>query len=305
MSLHGTHGPMKLALGTVQFGLDYGVTNHAGRTDAQEAARILAHARQAGIGLLDTASLYGCSEQVLGECGVAGRGWRVVTKTLQFKGEGAGAAQVEAFGAALEASFAKLRTAQVYGVLVHHAPDLLAEGGDLLYARLQQLKQEGRIAKIGFSAYDGATIEQVLARYPVDLVQLPMNVLDQRLPASGALELLQRHGVEVHVRSAFLQGLLVGDLAALPPHLAPLAPRLARFSAVAEGAGMSRAGLALAYLRQMPQVGQIVLGVNSEAQLQQCVRAYHEPQPQGVDFTELRCDDGALIDPSRWPPKAS
>lgn len=299
------HGGIKLALGTVQFGLDYGVTNHAGRTDAAEAARILACARQAGLDLLDTASLYGCSEQVLGQCAVAEHGWRVVTKTLQFKGEGVGPAQVAAFGDALEASFAKLRAARVYGVLVHHAPDLLAEGGELLYARLQQLKQQGRIAKIGFSAYDGATIERVLARYPVDLVQLPMNVLDQRLPSSGALDSLQRHGVEVHVRSAFLQGLLVGELDGLPPHLAPLAPRLARFAEVAKTAGMSRAGLALAYLRQMPQVGQIVLGVNSEAQLQQCVRAYHEPQPQGVDFSQFRCDDSALIDPSRWPPKAS
>jgi aryl-alcohol dehydrogenase-like predicted oxidoreductase len=295
---------MKLALGTVQFGLDYGVTNHGGRTDADEAARILDSARAAGIDLLDTASLYGCSEQVLGECGVAAHGWRVVTKTLQFKGEGVGPAQVHLFADALEASFAKLGTQRLYAVLVHHAPDLLAAGGALLYARLQQLKQEGRIAKIGFSAYDGATIEQVLARYPVDLVQLPMNVLDQRLPASGALERLQRHGVEVHVRSAFLQGLLVGPADALPPHLEPLAARLARFGEVAAQAGMSRAGLALAYLRQMPQVSQIVLGVNSEAQLQQCVRAYHEPQPQGVDFSLFRCDDSALVDPSRWPPKA-
>lgn len=296
---------MKLALGTVQFGVDYGLTNHGGRTGADEAARILAAARAAGIGLLDTAALYGCAEQVLGQSGVAGTGWRIVTKTIQFKRDSLGDADVDACRQALEASFERLGAGSVYGVLVHHAPDLLAGGGERLWALLQEFKQQGRIAKIGVSAYDGATTAQVLDRFEIDLVQLPMNVLDQRLWSDGTLARLKRCGVEVHVRSAFLQGLLLGDAATLPPYFAPLLMQLAAFGRAAQEAGMSRAGLALAWLRDNPEVDQIVIGVNNERQLHDSVRAYHELLPPDFDFSTLRCNDPALVDPSRWPPRTN
>lgn len=296
---------MKLALGTVQFGIDYGLTNHSGRTEPEEALRILDAAREAGIGLLDTASLYGCAEQVLGQCGATDAGWRIVTKTIQFKQDSIGAADAHACRQALEASFRQLRAASVYGVLVHHAPDLLAPGGERIWEILRQFQQQGRISRIGVSAYDGAVLARVLDRYEIGLVQLPMNVLDQRLQADGTLAQLKQRGVEVHVRSAFLQGLLLSEPSTLPPFFAPLQARLAAFGRAAQDTGMSRAGLALAWLRANPCVDQIVIGVNHAGQLHDSVRAYHESLPPDVDFSAFRCDDAALVDPSRWPPRTN
>lgn len=296
---------MKLALGTVQFGIDYGLTNHGGRTEPDEARRILDAARAAGIGLLDTAALYGCAEQVLGQCGAADAGWRIVTKTIQFKQDSIGAADADACKQALQSSFTQLRAPSVYGVLVHHAPDLLVPGGERIWEILRQFQQQGRISRIGVSAYDGAVLARVLERYEIDLVQLPMNVLDRRLQADGTLAQLKQRGVEVHVRSAFLQGLLLSEPTTLSPYFAPLQARLAAFGRAAHDAGMSRAGLALAWLRANPCVDQIVMGVNNADQLRDSVRAYHEQLPADVDLSPLRCDDAALVDPSRWPPRTN
>ena len=73
----------KIALGTVQFGLDYGITNHSGQVSIDEVKNILDYAKHKGIDTLDTAARYGNSEQVLGEIGV--NNYRIITKTTPLK----------------------------------------------------------------------------------------------------------------------------------------------------------------------------------------------------------------------------
>lgn len=70
--------PSKLALGTVQFGLEYGINNQAGQVSPEAIARILSECRLHGVDTLDTARTYGTSEAVLGQQDLTGL--RVVTK---------------------------------------------------------------------------------------------------------------------------------------------------------------------------------------------------------------------------------
>src|SRR5262249_17350751 len=157
---------------------------------------------------IDTAPLYGGSEESLGRALRAGDAFAIVTKTPWF-GPGGVPANAEALTSAFQASLDRLRQERVYGLLVHRASDLLGPEGDDLFEAMRRLKQLGRVAKIGVSIYDARELEGVLARHQPDLVQLPLNVLDQRLLAGGQITRLKSAGVEIHARSAFLQGLLL------------------------------------------------------------------------------------------------
>ena len=97
----------------------------------------------------------------------------------------------------------------VYGLLAHHADDLLVPGGRRVFEEMQRLLEEGLVRKIGVSVYSGQQIDSILELYTPDIVQLPLNLFDQRLLESGHLEKLKRRGVEIHARSVFLQGLLL------------------------------------------------------------------------------------------------
>jgi aryl-alcohol dehydrogenase-like predicted oxidoreductase len=292
---------MKLALGTVQFGLRYGVANTSGQPAETEVAEILRHAAGVGVKVLDTACLYGDSEAVLGRCLPAGHGFRIVTKTPKFSGiDGASAA------AALKASFSgsceRLRLPRLYGLLAHDATDLLGTAGDAIWQAMQELQAEQRVTRIGASVYNGGQINALLQRYPIDLVQLPLSVLDQRLIQSGHLDRLAERNIEVHVRSVFLQGALLMSPDRLPLHLAGLRPCLEQISVRAAGLGISPLQAALRFVSGLKQVAAVVCGVDSLAQFDQLAAALKQPEValSIEDAAACACNDIRLLDPSQW-----
>lgn len=289
----------RLGLGTVQWGGDYGVSNSSGRTPPAEVANILAAAAKLGIRVLDTAALYGQSEQVLGQNDLDP--FRVVTKTVRFDRAVIGSDDGARMLAGFDESLAKLQRASVYGLLVHNADDLLADGGEILVRCLERLRSEGKVQKIGVSIYSGDQVAGLLSRFTPDLVQLPVSVLDQRLIHGGQLELLKSRGVEIHARSVFLQGLLLMDPASVPRYFEPLRPLLMRWHATARAAGMTPAQAALAFVSSLPQIDCVLVGVESALQLDQCAADFARGTP--FDARELACTDPAFINPSMWEKK--
>ncbi|MBK7765457.1 MAG: aldo/keto reductase [Sulfuritalea sp.] len=292
---------MKLALGTVQFGLRYGVANTSGQPAEAEVAEILRHAAGVGVEVLDTACLYGDSEVVLGRCLPTGHGLRIVTKTPKFSGiDGASAA------ASLKASFAesceRLRLPRLYGLLAHDAKDLLGIAGEAIWQTMEELRAEQRVVRVGASVYNGAQIDALLQRYPIDLVQLPLSVLDQRLIQSGHLDRLAERNIEVHVRSVFLQGALLMSPDRLPPHLAGLRPCLEQISERAAVLGISPLQAALRFVSGLKQVAAVVCGVDSLAQFDQLAAAMEHPEValSIEDAAACACNDIQLLDPSQW-----
>jgi len=191
----------KIALGTVQFGLDYGIINHSGQVSIDEVKNILDYAKDKGIDTLDTAARYGNSEQVLGEVGV--NNYRIITKTTPLKNG------VDGVIKGLHQSLDNLNIGQVDGLLIHNINDVKDKRFGDLFHKLNELKEEGLINKIGFSTYTPDQVDFLLENFDFDLIQVPFNIFDNRLIQGGQLKALKKKKIEIHARSVFLQGLLL------------------------------------------------------------------------------------------------
>ena len=213
----------KLGLGTVQFGLDYGVSNLTGCVSEKTVGRLLIKAADNGVTLLDTAATYGKSEAILGQVIPRGKvAFRVVTKTPVVAEDTVTAEHGKMLETVLHDSLKRLGQERVYGLLVHHAVDLLKPGGRHLLEALRRCKDAGLVSKIGVSVYCAAEIDGILDVFTPDIIQLPISVADQRLIQSGHITELKNKGVEIHARSLFLQGLLLMDIEMLPEYFAPV-----------------------------------------------------------------------------------
>lgn len=289
---------MKLGLGTVQFGLDYGVSNSSGQVAPDEVRRILQKASEYGISVLDTAAGYGNAEAVLGQCMPAGAAYSIVTKTQPLKAACIDDAGLRQVAANFEASLSRLGLQSVHGLLVHHGGDLLLPGGERLYATLRQWQAEGRVGKIGVSVYDRAEIDALFGRFAFDLVQLPLNVFDQRLLRDGTLTTLHRAGVDIHARSVFLQGVLLLEPSQLPAYLLELKPYLDEFKAIASDRKMSPLAAALGFVKNIPEIAVALVGVISSRQLQECIDACNLAEP--TRFSNCAVANESLVDPRCW-----
>lgn len=247
----------KLALGTVQFGLDYGITNTTGRVQEGEVDKILQTCKQYNISILDTAQLYGNSEEVLGRClRKWSTGFQIISKLPICK-----AAEVECL---FNQSLAKLGVNQLYGYIIHNFECFQKDKS--VYNKLRELKEKGTVAKIGFSLYYPEQLDELfnLGIQP-DLVQLPYNVLDQRF--ATVLPELKRSGVEVHVRSAFLQGLLLKNPDDVSAQFIALKPKLKRLNELADSCKVKLSHLLLAFVHLNENISNIVIGVTSKKEL--------------------------------------
>jgi aryl-alcohol dehydrogenase-like predicted oxidoreductase len=288
----------RLGLGTVQFGTAYGVANKTGRPTAAMVSDILVSARAGGIDLLDTAPGYGDSESVLGETIAPDQPFRIVTKTPAFGAETLGPADGAALIASVEASLARLRQRKLFAVLVHHGINLLKPGGAYLWNALTALKDRGLVDKIGYSAYSPNEIARIQNLFAAEIVQTPANILDQRLVKTGMLAALKRDGVEVHVRSVFLQGLLVMDPEAIPAPLAAWAPHLGDLRRWLGDHGMTPLSGCLAFALGCDGIDAALVGVERRVQLDEILAAA-AGTPE-LDFDRWSVDDERLLNPSRW-----
>lgn len=283
----------RLALGTVQFGLAYGIANQAGQVTRADAAAILAAARAGGLDTLDTAIAYGDSEACLGAAGVAG--WRVVSKLPTLPDD---CPDVAAWVAAqLAASLGRLGVDRLHGLLLHNPRQLLGAQGTALAAALRAARADGLVGRIGVSIYAPDDLAAIYPVLPPDLVQAPLNLVDRRLAESGWLQRLADDGVEVHTRSSFLQGLLL--MPQLPPRFAPWRTLWARWQDWLAGHPGQAAAACLAYPLGLPQVARVVIGVDSPAQFAELLAA-SQALPAASELPDLACADERLINPSLW-----
>jgi aryl-alcohol dehydrogenase-like predicted oxidoreductase len=287
-------GANRLALGTVQFGLPYGVANDSGQVNPAAVATILGRARTAGVDTLDTAANYGGSEACLGAVGVAN--WHVITKLPGLPSDVGDVGQwVEA---QLMGSLRRLGVARLHGLLLHRPADLHGPHGRKLVEALEFHRTLGRTRSLGVSIYDPAELDALCNVWNPDIVQAPCNVLDRRLIHSGWLERLNRTGVRVHIRSIFLQGLLLMSASRRPAWFKPWSDLLDRWESWCAENEMTPLVAAMAFGRSLPGVERIVVGVDSMPQLEEILTA---SAAEAVAVPEdLSSTDRDLIEPSRW-----
>ena len=291
----------KIAIGTVQFGTSYGISNKVGQTHVEEVTRILDYAQKQGITTLDTAAVYGDSEAILGQVLQSGNSkFKIITKTPHFNVEVITDAELAFLHSCFLQSLERLGLEKIEGLLIHACDDLFANNGQKLFKELEMLKVQGIVKMIGVSVYSSQQIDRVLNEFSIDLVQLPVNVFDQRFIEDGSLDRLKNQNVEVHTRSTFLQGLLLMPVESISSWFTPVLPAIKRFHAFAHEMGLSPLQLALGFVNALEQVDRIVIGVNNLAQLQEIVQAANT-FIDVVQCKELSVQDPRFINPGNWP----
>ena len=284
----------RIALGTAQFGLPYGISNARGQITQDEGRAIIALARSAGIHTIDTAIAYGNSEASLGELDVSG--WQIITKLPEMPVSGDTVADWVA--AQLDGSLQRLRTDSVHGLLLHRPAQLLGRDGQALYHALLAEREAGRVGKIGISVYGPEELEQLPPSMKFDIVQATFNVLDTRMARSGWAARLQDAGCELHVRSIFLQGLLLMPRPARPAYFARWNTLWAGWERWLQDTGLSPLQACVRYALNAPGIDKVVVGVDGAEHLAEIMAAADGEMPPVP--AELHTDDTALLNPALW-----
>jgi len=283
-----------IALGTAQFGFSYGIANQKGQVTVEEASQILKYAASAGIDTLDTAIAYGNSEECLGNIGI--KDWRVISKIPEFPLE---TRDVQGWvRSSVYGSLQRLKIPQLHGLLLHRPQQLLEPQGVELYDALNLIKTEGLVKKIGISVYSPERLTLLFRHFSFDLVQAPFNILDQSLEQSGWLEHLSSLGVEIHVRSIFLQGLLLMQAEQRPAYFQHWQNLWTAWEQWLLLTQLTPLQACLSFVLNRPNINRVVVGVDSLEQLQEILAA---ARVESVELPgELCCNDTNLINPAQW-----
>jgi len=289
---------MKLGLGTVQFGVPYGVSNTHGQPDAAEVKRILLMAENAGVSVLDTATSYGEAEATLGQSLGPHHNFAIVTKTPVLGGGRTVGESIDILRSTFETSLRRMKQDSVYGLLLHQSADLFTPEGQRIADAMLELVENGLVQKIGVSVYTAEEIDGVLNVFTPDLVQLPLSIFDQRLLCSGHLAMLKSRGMEIHVRSVFLQGLMLMESA--PAYFQPIRGHMERYAEFLRQTGMSRIEAALSFVSAVPEVDVAIVGVACSKELAEVLSAHERAKGRRENFAAFAIEDESMVNPALW-----
>ncbi|MCP4321374.1 MAG: hypothetical protein GY787_05915 [Alteromonadales bacterium] len=284
---------MKLALGTVQFGLDYGISNETGKISQQEINKILDYSQRNNINTLDTASGYGNSESAIGNANqLSTSPFEIITKIAVNE------YCPTYYEQQLTLSLKRLQRSSVYAVMLHNANDLLSSNAKQKYNELISLKHKGLCKKIGVSVYQPEQLLTIINDFDIDIVQVPLNIFDQRFSCQKIKSALQEKTIEVHARSLFLQGLLFMNKLDRPKFFAPYSSAFEEFSENILRLKLSPLEACLSFAKGQSFVDEFVIGVSSLTELQQIIATFNEVSL--CDFSQLSRSEQGLINPSLW-----
>jgi len=284
----------KLAIGTVQFGLDYGIANQNGQVNANEMLSILDFAYENDINTLDTAKAYGNSEKSIGKyLKQTEKTWSVITKVSDSN---------QSINVQIQDSIEKLTVRPTF-VLAHSAKLFL---DPVFQVELQEAKDNELIQSIGVSLYNEKETNQVLeSKFQPEVVQMPMNILDTRLYRYGVLDKLFERGIEIHIRSAFLQGLFYLSKTDLEARFKDVAPYLEKLKSISVEAGLTISELSLLWLVNLKEVNKVVIGIDNVNQLKIHLETLKKDVDSAVfeEALSIHYENEKILNPSLWPAK--
>lgn len=285
----------RIALGTAQFGLEYGAGKWKKQVNEKIAASIIEHANSIGIDTIDTAAMYGNSEAVLGQAGVTN--WKIYTKIPEIPEDISNIALW--MKAIVKQSIERMNLSMLDGLLLHRPLQLLGKRGDEIYSSLVGLKASGYTKSIGISIYDPRDLDGLLSKYVFDIVQSPYSVIDQRLLTSGWLKELKNMGVTIHVRSIFLKGILLHPTKDLPQYFSAWSSLLDQWQAKLHILNITPLQACLGFALSQPNIDKVIIGVQSKQQIIQVSKIATENISDS--FSEICSEDLMLINPHLWP----
>lgn len=287
---------MKLGLGTVAFTAQSG--KHALSVPLDAVRDILNLAHQSGIGLLDAAAEAGDSLSVVGGCLPAQGRFRMVVKPYLMSAELGVSSYADQLEQGLLETLQVLSQPQIYALKTSIYPAVMNRQGERLINRLEALKKQQLIEKTAFSVSRPEALDWLLQHCQPDIVQLPVNILDQRFLHSGHLNHLKSRQIEVHARDILLQGVLLDPLH-LHPWFWPLKKRMSQYHDFLVKEGLTPLEGALNFVTALPQVDYALVGVHSPDQLSEMVAALM-PGLAPDDFFPFATNDDRFVDPLQW-----
>ncbi len=280
----------KLALGSVQFGLNYGISNKTGVPDDESLIEILKVAKDSNITKIDTASAYGNAEKRIGQLA---RDFQIITKFSNVK-------SVDELNLSLGHSLQNLNAPNIYAYLAHHSNDIINNLD--IWKGLIALKQDNKTQKIGYSLYEIEQLEILLSLNIIpDIVQLPYSIFDRKF--EPFLPILKKHNTEIHIRSVFLQGLYFLDTKTLPNKLKPMATALNKLEDICSKYNLTKAQVAINYIAKNNAVDNIVIGVENAKQLAHNIALTNHSNILNEVYSEIEAieiTDKKLLNPSNW-----
>ena len=247
----------KLVLGTVQFGLNYGVANDQGKPPFEVVKQLLDFAFENGVDELDTADAYGDSQEVLSRYDAQSQHkFQIMSK---FIDDGS-----HSFMGFFENSLKRLNRSNVKGYYFHRFEDYKKFNS---FNDVNALKERKLLQLFGVSLYSIHELEEVIQDQRVDLIQLPFNALDNSKKKRELLDQAHKSGKKIYTRSAFLQGVLLMPEDKIPAHLNELKKDIQILKAIAADSNLSMQELCLGYINSQPFIDGILVGVDNIDQL--------------------------------------
>ena len=286
---------MKLGLGSAQFGMDYGITNQAGKVSNVELEKIIDHACASKVLSIDTAQEYGDAETRLGNLEVLKKGFRMMSK---FSIQGMPNEVVASVKKSVK------RIGGSFETLFVHNPDQLLESEqqNAWFDVFDQLIHLGLTKSVGISVYSPATLHDLLPLYRFEAVQVPLNILDQRFCDDLCVSLYEKYDCSVVARSLFLQGVLLSPIDELPSYFSPWLPKFKEIETLSMNMQMSPLELCLHFVEGLDWVDVAIVGCSRCNELKEITLARDKilSLPSMFDYRAIASTDEQLILPTQW-----
>lgn len=288
----------RLGLGTVQFGMDYGVTNDKGALQFDEISKIMSAANEEGIKLFDTAPAYGNSESLIGKCAIEKKR-RIITKTPLLKQLDEEMDVAETVYSSVMNSIKCLGVKYLDGLLIHDVNDLFSHSAEVLKEVIQDLHEQGHVKKYGVSVYTPEQLDKVMDIWTPQIVQLPYNLFDQRFKVNGHISNLNDRKIEVHLRSIFLQGVLLENMENLPVYFRPLTQKMKDIESFVRDNNLSKLQLCLLSAFSISNAF-VLVGITSYKQLMEIISSIKLLPDTLEEIIDCAVHDEKYINPSLW-----
>ena len=282
----------RIVLGGAQLGLPYGILNGGETLSREEVARILDTAVDHGIDSIDTAIAYGQSESIIGE--TSQNRFKIISKLPPLPVDISNVS--EWVHSQVQGSLSRLKCTSLDALLLHRPQDLTGAQGAELYAAIGSLMAEKMIHRFGVSIYSPDDLEGIIGTFDIHVVQAPLNVFDRRI--LGVTDQLSALNIEVHVRSVFLQGVLIASPKDRPQRFEPWSEHFALFDEWVRSSGVSAMACCLGFALQQPGIAKLVIGTTSAESLDEIMNSI--PNSVLEVPTHLQSSVEQLIDPRFW-----
>jgi len=286
---------LPFVLGTAQFDLEYGITNTVGCIKSSEIDNIISCCINEGICCFDSAFAYGNSlDRLIAAVPLGIRKDIEIVNKFSLKDD-------------LSYVYDKLSNyifssgiSKFYALLIHDPQEVANININRLLDFFYKLKHYGIVNKIGTSIYNTQELKIILENIPIDIVQCPINLFDQSLLSHDYIDIIKKHGIELHARSLFLQGVLLADK--LPDKLKALSKLWDRYKSLLKALNMTSIEFIMSWVHSIPCIDKWVIGVTSSKELQEIICNYKMAKPFDTryNYENLSDPNNLLTNPSNW-----